>query len=266
VRRRVSVFLLPLCLLFGCGRPAQQASRELVSLNVYVPCQLSAPIQRAIGRFQETHPHYKIQALVDKPLAQLASLGSSRQASGVVITLGEVEMGTLVASGVVAQADLKPFAQNIHPLVAIAPAATAKPASLKEIASVHRVFIEDPAKSTLGARTTQALQAAGLWNALESKVVRPQPDANVLAEMLSGKADAAFVMQGCLLAETGGSIPKTIRIVGALEQKNYPPIVHQAAPLKTGKDYEAAVVFVDFLLSPEGQQVLKETGLTPVSA
>lgn len=263
--RRASLLLLVSIVMTGCGGLAPQAPREPVALSVYVPCQLSSPLQQAVTAFTSAHPNYHIEVLVDKPLAQLATIGSEKAPTGVVITLGEVEMQTLIKAGTVVAADLRPIARNTHPLAVIAPSAATKPTSLSALPSVSRLFIEDPAKSTLGARATEALKAAGLWEALASKVVRPQPNANILAEMLSGKADAALVLKGCLFAEkgTGGVIPKTVRIVGEFPADSFSPIQHLAAPLARTDNPKAAAAFVEFLTSTEGRRALAGAGLTP---
>jgi molybdate transport system substrate-binding protein len=239
-------------------------------LEVYAPCLLSIPIQKAVARFQQSHPGPEISVLVDKPLAQLAEIESAARSAGVAITLGEIEMDSLVAAGVVRSEDIRAFGVNTYPIVSVAPAANAtEPASsLKELASptIKRIFIEDPARSSLGDRATRGLKDAGLWPAVSAKVVRPEPNAMILAEMLSGKADAALVFKGCLFAEKGpqGAMPKTIRVIGELPAGSGPPITYQAAPLAGTPGGDLARDFVGFLLSPEGRQALREAGVTPV--
>ena len=247
----------------------RRASPKPASLDVYLPCMLSSPMQRVVARFQEQRPGVKISVLVDKPLAQIAKVESAGGAAGVALTLGEIEMNSLVAAGAVRRQDVKPFAVNTYPIVAVAPAssATRRPSSLDQLSSpkVKRIFIEDPSRSSLGDRATRGLRQTGLWSAVSAKVVRPQPDAMVLAELLAGKADAAMVFKGCLFAEKGpgGAMPKAIRIVGELPSGSYPPITYQAAPLAGSRSDRAAHQFVDFLRSTAGRAALKEAGLTP---
>lgn len=257
--------------LTGCGRPSQirpKASPKLAALEVYAPCLLSIPIQKAVARFQQLHPGPEISVLVDKPLAQLAEVESAAHSAGVAITLGEIEMNSLVAAGAVRREDIRAFGINTYPIVAVAPAAVRQASSLKELASptIKRIFIEDPARSSLGDRATRGLKDVGLWPAVSAKVVRPEPNAMILAEMLSGKADAALVFKGCLFAEKGpqGAMPKTIRVIGELPAGSGAPISYLAAPLAKTPRPELARDFAGFLLSPEGRQALREAGVTPV--
>jgi molybdate transport system substrate-binding protein len=230
---------------------------------------LSAPMQRVVARFQEQRPGVEISVLVDKPLAQLAALESGNKAAGVAITLGEIEMNSLLSAGVVRKQDVRSFAVNGYPIVAVAPAAGTKEGggSLKELASpaIKRILIEDPSRSSLGDRATRGLEKAGLWPAVSAKVVRPEAEAMILAELLDGSAEAALVLKGCLFAEKGpqGAMPKTIRIVGELSPDSYPPIVHRAAPMARAGSPEVAREFVAFLGSPEGRQAITEAGLRP---
>jgi molybdate transport system substrate-binding protein len=245
-----------------------KAPPKPAALEVYAPCLLSIPIQKAVARFQQLHPGPEISVLVDKPLAQLAEVESAAHSAGVAITLGEIEMKSLVAAGAVRQEDVRTFAVNTYPIVAVAPAGDRQTSSLKELASptVKRIFIEDPARSSLGDGATRGLKDAGLWPAVSGKVVRPEPNAMILAELLSGKAEAAMVFKGCLFAEKGpqGAMPKTIRVIGELPAGSGPPIAYQAAPLAETPGPELARDFVGFLLSPEGREALREAGVTPV--
>ena len=268
--RRASLFVIAVALLSGCGKPAPPARSVApqAALDVYAPCLLSIPIQKVVARFQASHPGLSISVLIDKPLAQIEEVTSRADAAGVAITLGEIEMDTLVSAGVVRKQDVRPFAVNSYPIVAVAPAASTKEqsSSLKELSSpeIKRILIEDPSRSSLGDRATRGLKQAGLWPAVSAKVVRPEEEAMILAELLDGSAEAALVLKGCLFAEKGpqGAMPKTIRIVGELVPDSYPPIVHRAAPTARAGSPEVAREFVAFLVSPEGRAAVQEVGLT----
>ncbi len=270
---RASSWLVVLAIVFtGCGRPSPAKEKvfpQPARLSIFVPCLLSGPVQKVVARFEELRPNAEISVLVDKPLAQLAELGTSTAVAGVAITLGEIEMKSLVAAGAVRAEDVRPLAVNTFPIVAVAPAASgpAKQSSLNELASpkIKRIFIEDPSRSSLGDRATRGLQQAGLWQTVGAKVVRPEPNAMILADLLAGKADAAMVFNGCLFAEkgVGGGMPKTIRIMGQLPADSYPPVTYQVAPLAMAKDSELARQFMGFLASDEGRAALEQAGLVP---
>ena len=266
--RKISAFLGAGIVLAGCGGgPSGVAPSEPAELNVYVPCVLSGPMQKIIGAYEETEPGAVVSTRVDKPMAMLETVPEAREVAGVVVTLGDREMEALVAAGAVSAADVKAFAVNTYPIVVVA-AEDAIPGvtDVSGLASreVKAVAMEDPERSSLGDRAQRALEGIGLWAAVEPKVVRLEPDAMVLGELMDGGADAAVIFRDCLFGESGGNPPKTIRIVGEIPQGDLPPILYQAAPLAQAPNPEVARRFVDFLVSEGGGKALESAGLSPL--
>jgi len=263
VRPGTSILLATLAVaLAGCGR----AREEPASLTVYAPCVVSGPIQKLAAAYEAAHPDVKVSTQVEKPLAMPSHMAEGAEGPAVVFTMGEVEMQTLVQAGAVEAADVRNIAVNTFPLVIVAPVQGSQSLhELSDLTKVERVYLEDPSESTLGARAKEAFENLGLWEEIAAHVVRPNPKAMVLGELLAGGADAAVVFKDCLFAETGtGAPPRTIRIIAELPQNSYPPIHYQAAPLKSAAQPELARAFVQFLASPEGAQATKNAGLLPV--
>ncbi len=261
MRLAVSAFLVGLALA-GCGGVREE--KWPASLTLYLPCVLSGPLQKVAGAYQDSHSQVRVTTQIEKPLPLLSRALASRQETAVVITAGEVEMNYLAQAGAVDQAQVRAFAVNTFPLTVIAPAQAKQPlVTLGDLARAQRIYLEDPSRSTLGARAEQAFRRLGLWEEIASHIVAPEPDAMVLGELAAGKADAAVVFKDCLFAEgsTGGSPPPTIRIIADLPQDSYPPIHYQAAPLKSAPQPEVAEGFIDFLTSPQGAEALGNAGL-----
>jgi len=231
-----------------------------------VPCVLSGPMQKVVAAYEEAEPGAAVSTRVDKPMAMLDAVPKARESAGVVVTLGDREMEALVAAGAVSAEEVKAFAVNTYLIVVVA-AADAIPGvtDVSGLASpeVKAVAIEDPKRSSLGDRAQRALEGIGLWAAVEPKVVRLEPDAMVLGELMDGRADAAVIFRDCLFGESGGNPPKTIRIVGEIPQGDLPPILYQAAPLAQAPNPEVARRFVDFLVSEGGNEALEGAGLSP---
>jgi len=254
--------------LAGCGRAPEEPPAERVTLTVYVPCVLSGALQGVISAYQEMHRGTEVVTQVDKPQAVLARAQEVQQGPAAVITMGEVEMAVLVKGGVVAAEEMHAFAVNTYPLAVVVPAEAGDDVrQLTDLAGprVERVYLEDPHRSTSAQRARQALEKLGLWEDVSGKVVRPAPDAMVLAELLAGKADAAIVFEDCLLGETAeGKPPSTISIVGELPEETHSPIMYYAAALRSAPNAPTARQFVGFLTSYQGKQALRRAGLTPV--
>ncbi len=266
--QRISALLGAGMVLAGCGgAPSPVAPPESVELNVYVPCVLSGPMQKVVGAYEETEPGAAISTRVDKPMAMLEAVPQARESAGVVITLGDREMEVLVAAGAVSAEGVKTFAVNTYPIVVVA-AAEAIPGvmDVSGLASpeVKAVAIDDPERSTLGDRAQRALEGMGLWAAVEPKVIRLEPDAMVLGELMDGGADAAVIFRDCLFGESGGNPPKTIRIVGEIPQGDLPPILYQVAAVRGTPNGDVAREFVEYLVSPEVRPTLEAAGFRPV--
>jgi molybdenum ABC transporter molybdate-binding protein len=233
---------------------------------VHVPCVLSGPVQKVISAYEATGPNVEVSVAVDKPMAMLAAAQEPQDTPGVVITTGLKEMETLVAAGAVLSKDVRAIAVNTYPIVVVA-AADAVPElkTVRDLANpaVKTIYLEDPAKSSMGARAVEGLQQLGLWDAISAKVVQPHPNAMVLGDLIDRKADAAIVFRDCLFGESGGNPPKTVRIVGEIPQGDLPPIGYQAGVLAHAPDRELGQAFVDFLVSAQGKEALREAGLTP---
>jgi len=219
---------------------------------------------KVVAAYEESHPEARIETETDKPLAMLGAVQDEEAGPGVVITMGEVEMDSLVASGAVGRAQVVPFARNTYQLAVIVSAENEKLQQVSDLAGpeARRVAIEDPKMSTLGHRAEQAFRKLNLWGQIAPKVVRFDPTQNVLSQLLEGAADAAVVFQGCLF-ESGGSPPRTVRLIGTLPADSYAPITYQAAPLKQADGSPQAAAFVTWLTGAEGRKALEEAGLTP---
>ncbi len=211
--------------------------------------------------YQAFAPNTHVRLSTSKPLAMKEDVQAEHGRPGVAVTLGEVEMGMLAAAGAVEAGTAKPFARNTYRIAVIVPADDETTKSLADLTKLKRLALEDPKQSTLGARAQQGFTKLGLWKKLAPKIVRFNPEQNVLSQLLDGKAEAAVVFRDCLFE--GGAAPRTIRVVGLLPETSYDPIVYQVAPLKAPAPTVKVEDFVRFLTSPEGKAAVKKAGLTP---
>ena len=235
---------------------------------MYLPCVLSGPLHRVVAAYQEAAPGVEVLIVVDKPMAMLDEVAGAEGPAAVALTTGLIEMQSLIAAGAVDPAEVHTFAINTYPIVVIAPADGAPDVrALTDLrtSTVERIYVEDPARSSLGERTERALKRLGLWESMAPKVVRPKPDQMLLAGLLEGEADLAFVFRDCLFEGAGdpAAVPKTIRLICELPQEAGPPIEYKAAPVSGLPDLDVARAFVEFLTSPEGRRALSEAGLRP---
>lgn len=122
---------------------------------------------------------------------------------------------------------------------------------------VRRLTLGDPAAVPAGVYARQYLERAGVWTALQPKIV-PLPHVRaVVTAVAAGSADAGIVYQ------TDAAASKEIRIAWIVPPAEAPPIVYPAAVIRSSAHPEQARAFVAFLRSPEAAAIFTAAGFTP---
>jgi molybdate transport system substrate-binding protein len=118
---------------------------------------------------------------------------------------------------------------------------------------VKRLALGTPSGVPAGRYAKGALEAAGLWSAIEPKAVFAQNVRQALDYVARGEADAGFVYA------TDAAIQKDkVRVAFAVPTSK--PILYPVATIAGSSNTEAARRFADFLLSPAAQAVLAKYG------
>ena len=105
-----------------------------------------------------------------------------------------------------------------------------------------------------GRYGTAALQAAGLWDVLEGRVVRGGSVRGALEWVARGAADGGVVYQTDALAE-----PR-VRLAFAFDQSTYPPVVYPGAVVGRSERPVDARAFLDFMAGAEGAALFGAAG------
>jgi len=120
--------------------------------------------------------------------------------------------------------------------------------------SLAHLAIAHPDHAPYGQAAKQALQAAGLWEKLRSRVVFGENVRQAFQFAESGNADATLTAWA-LVRERGG-----IQLPAALHQ----PVRQTGGVVAASKQAEAARQVLEFLTSPAGRRMLASIGLDPV--
>lgn len=131
------------------------------------------------------------------------------------------------------------------------------PKTLAELAEPRfaRIALANPEHAPYGAAAKQALQRAGVWGAIESKLVLAE---NVQATMLyarDGNADVALVALSLAVVADGGSF---LPIDDAL----HAPLDQALVVCGSGPEAAAARQFAAYVRSPEGVEVMTRYGFS----
>jgi molybdate transport system substrate-binding protein len=146
------------------------------------------------------------------------------------------------------------FASNTLVLVVPATAAAA-PSALADLArpEFERIAIGLPASVPVGRYTKGALDAAGLWAAIEPKMIRANNVRQALDYVARGEVDAGFVF-----ATDAATMPGKVRI--AFTVPTATPILYPVAPVAGSSNPAHARRFVEFLSSQAARAVLMRHG------
>ena len=120
---------------------------------------------------------------------------------------------------------------------------------------VERIAIAKPDIAPYGQAAVETLRALRMWDQLEPKVVYGMNVSQVKQFVSSGNAEAGFLPRALVKPGEG----KYIEIGEELHR----PIDQALGVIKASNNQEAARRFADYVLSPEGQLILKEYGYKP---
>ena len=148
------------------------------------------------------------------------------------------------------------FARN--ELVVVVPRAAPTAAAIDSLAAlatpaVRRVAIGLPASVPAGRYARDALEQAGLWPAVERRVVGAQTVRQALDYVARGEVDAGIVYRtdAALLGD---------RVRVAFAVATSVPVIYPIAPVAASPVPGEARRFVDFVVSPAGRAILARHG------
>lgn len=127
-------------------------------------------------------------------------------------------------------------------------------------AVVHRLALGETKTVPAGTYAQSYLAKAGLWSAVEPKVVACENVRAVLAVVESGNAEAGIVYK------TDAAISKHVRVAYEMNAAGAPKIVYPLALLKSAPQPDAAKKFIAYLTSENAAKVFQQFGFTVPSA
>lgn len=133
-----------------------------------------------------------------------------------------------------------------------------KPLDLNSLARADYrwLAIANPELAPYGLAAEQALRRLGLWDSLQSRIVRGESIAQAFALAETRNANLAFVALSQVIAYKDKSAAASFEV----PQELYEPIDQDAALLKRASGNAAARAFLEFLRGPDARRVIQEFG------
>ena len=204
--------------------------------------------------FERTHPGTNV-------LFNFASSGSLLQqlAKGapadVFASADQKTMDDAQAKSLVRASERHDFAAN--KLVAIVPLKAPAPKVLADLARppYARIAIGVPASVPVGRYTKAVLEKAGLWTAIEPKMIGAQSVRQALDYVARGEVDAGFVY-----ATDAALMPGKVALAFVVPTDT--PVRYPIAPVAGSRQPELARQFVAFVRSADARAVLARYGFS----
>lgn len=236
--------------LFGLLFTLQSHAAEL---TVSAATSLSNAFRDLAPPFQARNPDIKVQFNFGASGALLQQIAKGAPVD-VFASADQETMDQAQAQGLVKAAQRRNFASNA--LVVIVPARAAQsPHALNDLARhpYQRIAIGLPASVPVGRYTKGVLEQAGLWAAIEPRMLGTQNVRQALDYVARGEVDAGFVYATDVAIMEG-----KVRL--ALKVPTAQPILYPIAPLAASPNHAAAEKFAAFVNSPEAQATLAKYG------
>ena len=223
-------------------------------LTVSAAASLTNAFKEIGPLFEAAHPGTAVLFNFGASGALLQQIAKGGAPVDVLVSADEETMDQAQRQGIVNAAQRRDVVSNT--LVVIVPAsARSAPTTLGQLAqpTYQRVAIGLPASVPAGRYARGVLEAAGLWPAIEPKMVGANNVRQALDYVARGEVDAAFVY-----ATDAALMPDKVKV--ALTVPTSRPARYPAAPVVASANAQTAAKFVEFLQSAPAQAVLAKHG------
>lgn len=239
---------LALLVFAGCSFAAQAAE-----LTVSAAASLTNAFKDLAPLFEAAHPGTRLQFNFAASGALLQQIDKGAPVD-VFASADQETMDQAQAKGLVKAEQRRNFVSNA--LVVIVPtASTQAPKAVADLAQAGyaRIAIGLPASVPVGRYTKSVLEAAGLWAAIEPRMIGANNVRQALDYVARAEVDAGFVY-----ATDAALMPGKVKV--ALTVPTATPILYPVAPVAASPNAALAQRFVEFVASAPAQAVLARYG------
>lgn len=270
----ICVVLPAIILAAGCGKsgtgsspagaiPANKMQAAKSSLTgevlIWVPCGIAGPYGEIKKLFEERNPGLKVTQEMANIDVQTKKLADGKGAPDCWISLGDRELQTVAAKGMI---DGEPVTYGYNSIAFLV--TKDNPSGLDAVEGLTNPKIKTIALPTednsSGYYGKQAFVKSGVWDKIQDKLWITEEPSMVKTQLAAGKADVGVVYYPCT-RETrmvGGKPEEMhgkIQLLGKIPSEVSGQIPAQAAVIKGCANPEAGRAFLQFLLTEEAQDI-----------
>lgn len=231
-------------------------------MQIFVPCGIAGPYGEIKDLFLERYPGVTITQELANIDVQTTLILDGKATPDVWLSLGDQEMNRVLEADLV---DGEPVSFAVNSLALIV--AKDNPCNIEDIRDLAKPDVNTLAMPTevnsSGYHMRQALEQAGVWEAVQPKLWLTDQPAQVKAQVASGRADAGVVYFPCTMeTRVVGGEPEELKgkaqLLGKLPEELAVPFPAQAAVIKGSPNPQAGHAFLQFLLTDEVQAIWEE--------
>ena len=253
----------------GCGQNPSPTSgapggagEAGAALKVMVPCGQVGPFSEIVKIFQQQNPDVEVEWIPENMVTITNKLLDGKDTADVALSMGDLELDILEKAGLLMDGTRVKYADNS--LAIMVP--TANPAGIKTVAdlakpSVKTITIPDPKENSAGVHAVEALKSAGIWDAVEKKVLFARFAADSKDVAAKGQAQASIGYYPYAvevhIPDQPPAQPKNLRLLTQVPSDLYAAFSCEGAVLKDAKNPEAGKNLLALLQTPESQEIFK---------
>ena len=241
----------------GCDRRLPPAPAQ--PLRIAAASDLQRVLPRLIERFQNQTPTTVTPTLTFDASGQLAEQIKAGAPFDLFLSANVKFVTDLAAAGLVEPASVQPYARGSL-VLCLHRAAGDQVRGLADLSrpEIKRIAIANPDYAPYGLAARQALERAGLWSSLESKIVRANSVRQAMIYVQNGDAEAALVSHALAV------VPE-VRVI-EVDAALYDPLIQALGIVAATKQRDRARALAQFILGGEGQAILRESGFLNLDA
>ncbi|MYF63448.1 MAG: molybdate ABC transporter substrate-binding protein [Rhodothermaceae bacterium] len=228
------LLLVAVFLAIGCS---SNSDSHKASVTVFAAASLTDALNELVMSFESQHPEITVYTHVG-PTSLLARQIQQGAPADVFMAASPDWIDYLRENSLTSGPEVT-FAENT--LVVIGSHASDTINSLSELITMRRLAMADPSHVPAGVYGRQALQCAGIWDAVEPSVVPTLDVRGALTAVSSGAAEVAIVYH------SDAALVKGLRPMFQLPRSCIPDIKYVAIALRDAAYPEMAAAFVAFV-------------------